>query len=116
MFNFRPMPCLSIITVGSLDWLTTVIGITYFGAVEGNPLMAQLTSNNLFLYSIIKLLTTLIIGFIFYKAEKLLSTIQDKNNRFFKLTRAGVRITYTFATIILVVAILNNIFIVTQKI
>ncbi|KON34273.1 MAG: hypothetical protein AC479_01060 [miscellaneous Crenarchaeota group-6 archaeon AD8-1] len=116
MFNFRPMPCLSIITVGSLDWLTTVIGITYFGAVEGNPLMAQLISNNLFLYSIIKLLTTLIIGFIFYKAEKLLSNIQDKNNRFFKLTRAGVRITYTFATIILVVAILNNIFIVIQKI
>ena len=28
-----------LVLMGSLDWLTTIVGIVYFGAVEGNPLM-----------------------------------------------------------------------------
>ena len=68
-------------TAGSLDWLTTVIGIAYFGAIEGNPLMAQLMSSNLLIYSVIKLITTLIVGLIFYKAEKILFTVEDKNSK-----------------------------------
>lgn len=116
MFHLKTIPSLSLVTAGSLDWLTTVIGIAYFGAVEGNPLMAQFTSSNLFIYSIIKLLTTIIVGFIFYKAEKILNTVEEKNSQAFKLTRIGLRITYVCATIALFVAVINNIFVVTQTI
>ena len=116
MFHLKTIPSLSLVTAGSLDWLTTIIGIAYFGAVEGNPLMAQLTSNSLFFYSIIKLATTLIVGLIFYKAEKILLTVDDKNSRAFKLTRIGLRVTYVGATIALVIAVINNIFIVTLAI
>ena len=116
MLNLKPIPCLSLITAGSLDWLTTVIGITFFGAVEGNPVMAQLISSSLFLYSIIKILTTLVIGFTFYKAEKILFNVENKNSRVFRLTHAGVRTIYIFATVTLLFATLNNIFVVTQAI
>lgn len=116
MFNLKTIPSLSLMTAGSLDWFTTVIGIAYFGAVEGNPLMAQLTSSSLFVYSMIKLFTTIVVGFIFYKAEKILLTVENKNSRAFKLTRVGLRVTYLGATIALLIAVLNNIFVVTQVI
>jgi len=90
------------------------MGIVYFGAVEGNPLMAQLTSSSLFAYSIIKLFTTVILGFIFYKAKKILYAVEDKNGRTFKISHIGFRVTYVFATIVLLIAVINNIFVVTQ--
>ena len=103
-------------TAGSLDWLTTVIGITYFGAIEANPFMAQLTSSSLLLYSMIKLFTTIVVGFIFYKAEKILLTVEDKSSKMFKLTHLGLRAIYIGATVALLIAVLNNIFVVTQAI
>lgn len=116
MLNIKAIPSLSLVTVGSLDWLTTVIGIAYFGAVEGNPFMAQLTSSNLPLYSLIKLVTTIVVGYIFYKAEKILMSAENQSSRAFKFTRLGLRVTYVGATIALLVAVINNVFVVTQAI
>ena len=116
MLNIKGIPSFSLMTAGSLDWLTTVIGITYFGAIEGNPLMAQLMSNSLLIYSIIKISTTLIVGFIFYKAEKILFTAKDKNSKAFDLTRFGLKAAYIAAIGALLIAVLNNIFVVIQAI
>ncbi|MCW3997213.1 MAG: DUF5658 family protein [Candidatus Bathyarchaeota archaeon] len=116
MFNIKTIPSFSLMTAGSLDWLTTVIGIAYFGAVEGNPFMAQLTSSNLLAYSLIKLATTIVVGYIFYKAEKILMTADNQSSRAFKFTRIGLRATYVGATIALLAAVINNIFVVTQAI
>ena len=103
-------------TAGSLDWFTTVIGITYFGAIEGNPLMAPLTSTNLLTYSVIKIVTTILVGFIFYKAEKILQTETNHKNKGFKFTRIGLRVTYFGATFILLAAVINNIIVVARAI
>ena len=53
--------------MGSLDWLTTIIGIFSFGAVEVNPLFSGITKTNLLVYSGIKLLMVGLTGFMFYK-------------------------------------------------
>ena len=53
--------------MGSIDWLTTVVGIVCFGAVEVNPLFAALTQMNLLAFSVAKLLTVVLIGGLFYK-------------------------------------------------
>lgn len=116
MINIKDIPSLSLMTAGSLDWLTTIIGIVCFGAVEGNPFMAQIMSTSLFAYSAIKLFTTLIVGLIFYKAEKILRTVDNKNSKAFNLTRVGLRFSYIAATAALLIAVLNNIFVVAQAI
>ena len=103
-------------TAGSLDWLTTTIGIAYFGAVEGNPFMAQVISNSLFTYTAIKLFTTIIVGLIFYKAEKILRTVEDKKSKAYNLTHIGLRVSYITATAVLLIAVINNIFVATQAI
>ena len=53
--------------MGFLDWLTTVLGVLYFGAVEINPLFAGIINSNIVVYSGIKLSTAVLIGFLFYK-------------------------------------------------
>jgi len=53
--------------MGSLDWLTTIIGILSFGAVEVNPLFSGLTKTSLLAYSGIKLSMVVLTGFMFYK-------------------------------------------------
>ncbi len=116
MLNIKTIPSFSLMTVGTIDWLTTVIGIAYFGAIEANPFMAQLTSTNLLLFTIVKLSTTIIAGLIFFKAEKTLLSTENKKSKAFKITHIGLRITYVGATLALLIAVINNIFVVTQAI
>lgn len=53
--------------MGFPDWLTTILGVLYFGAVEVNPLFAGIVGSNILVYSGIKLATAVLIGFLFYK-------------------------------------------------
>ena len=53
--------------MGYLDWLTTIIGIAYFGAVEFNPVMAQLTQTNLVAFTAVKLTIALFVGLLAYQ-------------------------------------------------
>ena len=53
--------------MGFLDWVTTVLGVLYFGAAEANPLFSGIVNSNILVYSGIKLSTAILIGFLFYK-------------------------------------------------
>lgn len=95
-----------------MDWLTTIIGIAYFGAVESNPFLAEITRTSLPAFTAIKLSTTIIVGLLFYKAEKTLLRTQDKNSHSFRFTRLILRGTYMTATVLLLIAVLNNLIVV----
>jgi hypothetical protein len=112
VLRIRAVPSLSLVLMGSMDWLTTIIGVAYFGAVEGNPFLADITQTSLLAFTAIKLATTIIIGLLFYKAEKTLLRIPDKDTRSFKCTRIILRVAYITATALLLVAVLNNLIVV----
>ena len=114
MLRIRAVPSLSLILMGSMDWLTTIIGIAYFGAVEGNPFLAEVTRTNLLAFTAIKLSTTVIIGVLFYKAEKVLMRTPDKSRRSFRYARLILRGAYITATALLLIAVLNNLTVVVQ--
>lgn len=116
MLRIKAIPSLSLILMGSIDWLTTVIGIVYFGAIEGNPLLADITQTSLPLFTLIKLFTTVIVGLLFYNAEKTLLKISDKSTRSFKYARIILRAAYVAATAILLFAVLNNLIVVINAI
>ena len=99
-----------------MDWLTTIIGIFYFGAVEGNPFLAEIARTSLPAFTAIKLSTTIIVGLLFYKAEKTLLKTQDKNSRSFRCTRIILRGTYIAATVFLLIVVLNNLIVVARAI
>jgi len=114
MFRIRAVPSLSLILMGSMDWITTIIGIVYFGAVEGNPFLAEVTRTNLLAFTTIKLTTTAIIGILFYKAEKALMRTPDKSTRSFRYAHLILRGAYIMATTFLLIAVLNNLAVVVQ--
>ncbi|MGB9914804.1 MAG: DUF5658 family protein [Candidatus Bathyarchaeales archaeon] len=106
------VPCLSLILMGSMDWLTTIVGITYFGAVESNPFLAEITRTSLPAFTAIKLSTTVIVGLLFHNAEKMLLKAQDKSSRKFQFTRLTLRSAYLIATLLLLTAVVNNLIVV----
>jgi hypothetical protein len=94
--------------MGSMDWLTTIIGILYFGAVEGNPFIADITRTSIPEFTAIKLSTTVFVGLLFCIADRILLRTQDKNSRSFRFTRLTLRGAYIAATVFLLIAVLNN--------
>ena len=97
-----------------MDWLTTIIGIVFFGAVEGNPFLADLTRTSLLAFTAIKLSTTMFVGLLFYKADKLLLRSPDKNTRSFRCARIVLRVGYIIAMALLLMAVLNNLLVVAK--
>jgi hypothetical protein len=116
ILRVRAVPCLSFILMGSMDWLTTIIGIVYFGAIEGNPFLAEIARISLPAFTAIKLSTTIVVGLLFYKAEKILLRTQDKNSLSFRCTRIILRGAYLTATVFLLIAVLNNLIVVARAI
>ena len=102
--------------IGSIDWLTTVVGIVYFGAVEANPFLADLASSNLAVFSVIKLGTAIFVGFLFYHAEKTLSRMDNKESKGFIRTQYLLRGAYLTSLIFLVIVVVNNVLTVLGKI
>jgi hypothetical protein len=99
-----------------MDWLTTIIGILYFGAVEGNPFIADVARTSLPAFTAIKISTTILVGLWFYKAERILLRTQDKNSRSFRCTCIILKGAYIAATVLLLIAVLNNLIVVVRAI
>ena len=91
--------------MGFLDWLTTVLGVLYFGAMEINPLFAGIIDSNILVYSGIKLSTAVLIGFLFYKGYTIEKT-PGSNSHFGKLCLSSG---YFASLMALTVVVANNI-------
>ena len=92
-----------------MDWLTTMVGIVYFGAVEGNPFIADLAQTNLPVFTAIKLGTAFFVGFLFYQAEKTLNRTEDKKSKGFARMHYLLIAAYLASLIFLLVAVVNNV-------
>jgi hypothetical protein len=111
MLRVQAVPSLALIIVGSMDWLTTIIGIAC-GAVESNPLIGGIAGASLLAFTIIKLSVTALIGLLLYLGEHMLLRTQDKNSRFFKCTHIIFRSACVAATVFLLFAVVNNLIVV----
>ena len=102
--------CTTIILIGTLDWLTTLVGIVFFGATETNFLLTGLTQFNLLLFSAVKLAAITLTGLVFYKAEtkaKLTSQISPLAKKFLTSGYAICLFTLSLVVVNNVSAIVN---------
>jgi hypothetical protein len=96
--------CTTLILIGTLDWLTTVVGVVFFGATETNPLLANLTQSNMLLFSAVKFAAITLTGLTFYRAEtksKITSQISPFAKKFLN---SG----YAISLFTLMTVVLNN--------
>ena len=103
---------LALVIAGTMDLLTTIIGITFFGAVESNPFIASIAGASLPAFTVIKIATTACLGLLFYKGEQVLLEIQNKASRSFKCTCVMLKGACLAATGFLLFAVVNNLIVV----
>lgn len=115
MLSVRAILSLALVLVGSMDWLTTVIGITCFGAAESNPLIAGIAAS-LPAFTAMKLSATVFIGLLFYQGERMLLGTQDKTSRGFQCMRIIFRGAWVAAIGFLLFAVVNNLVVVASAI
>ncbi len=100
--------------MGSIDWLTTIIGIAFFGAVESNPFISTLANTNLLAFSVLKLAATFAVASLFYQAEKKLSKSINNEGRSLKRGVDLIRLLQGSSLLVLALAALNNLHIILQ--
>ena len=108
MQAIRAFPPLLIVLVGTLDCVTTVTGILFFGAVECNPFLAGVVSTNLPAFMILKMVTTVFVGIIFFQANKILLQTSDKTSKAFKWTSYTLKAAYVGIVAFLAIVVCNN--------
>jgi hypothetical protein len=101
-------PSFILILMGSIDCLTTVIGVLYFGAVELNPLMAGIVSTNIAVFLALKISATFLIGFTYILAKRSLNKTLNKECKSFKYLNRLIKVTYTGLMVFLFIIIVNN--------
>lgn len=97
-----------LILMASMDWLTTVIGIVYFGAVESNPFLSQIAHTNLPVFTAVKLGTAFFVAFLFNLAEKTLNQAPNKRSKSFVSARYFLKAAYVASVGALIFAVVNN--------
>ena len=93
--------------MGSIDCITTVIGVLYFGAVELNPVLAGVVSN-IPLFMVIKLSATFCIGGTYVLAKKILNCTSDKTTKSFRYSNFMMKAVYAGLVVFLVTVVVNN--------
>jgi hypothetical protein len=95
----------SILLLGILDCLTTVVGVLFFGATEINPLLVGLTQTNIILFSILKLTAITFAGLAFYEAVCLTS----QKGFDWNFTKRFVKGSYSMTFLIMIIVVSSNI-------
>lgn len=109
MFRTRPVPSKAFLLAGSMDCLTTVIGISYFGAIELNPVLSDVINTSLIEFITIKLTAVLVVALMFHLANKALTQSETKSTLSFRFANNTLKFSYIGATIVLLAAVINNI-------
>ena len=101
-------PSFFIVLLGSIDCITTFIGVTYFGAVEFNPLLTGIVSTSMIAFLALKISTTFLIGFTYIFAKRTLNKTMDKSTKAYKFSSRLMKVAFAGLIIFLVVTIINN--------
>jgi uncharacterized membrane protein len=101
-------PSIILILMGSLDCLTTSIGVLYFGAAELNPLMAGIVNTNIAAFLTVKISATFLIGFTYILAKRSLNKTLNKESKSYKYSNRLMKVAYTGLMIFLLIVIVNN--------
>jgi hypothetical protein len=100
-----------LVMFGLLDLLTSVVGITCFGAAEKNPLLTSVTETNMVAFSCTKLAAASIVGILFFKAGRLAVA----GNRL-GIESNVLLLAYSLSLFTLVTAVTNNLIVVAKLI
>ncbi len=105
------VPSFALVLLGTLDCITTMIGVLYFGASELNPFLSGIVSKSIWAFLALKLSATFFIGFTYIMAKRTLSRSLNKQTRAFRFSSRLMKVAYAGLVVFLVVVVTNNLII-----
>jgi hypothetical protein len=114
MLSVRAYPMVMLVLFSSLDCITTIVGTTFFGAVEQNPLLSGLVNTNIVAFASLKTAVTILVCFSFIQTEKILMKTKNKETRAFSLTSLLLKGAYAGTIVFLFFVVANNILVLLQ--
>jgi len=105
------IPSLLLILMGSIDCLTTVVGVLYSGAKELNPFMAGIVRTNIGAFLAVKIAATVLIAFTYILANKALVRTQNKGSKSFKYSYKVLIVGYVGIMVFMIIVVANNLLI-----
>jgi hypothetical protein len=102
------LPSFLLMLLGSIDCLTTVIGVLYYGAVELNHFLTGIVHTNIPAFLALKLSATVSIGFTCFLAKKTLNKASDRTSKSYKYSSWLMKAAYTGLTVFLILVVVNN--------
>jgi hypothetical protein len=111
MLKKELLPSLLIILMGTMDCITTVIGVAYQGAKELNPVMAGIVSTNVGAFLVIKIGATVFIAATYLIARQMLMQLPNKNGRAYNCSFKFLIVIYAGLIAFLALAVANNLLI-----
>ena len=100
-----------LLLLGYIDCLTTVIGTTFLGCTELNPLIHELVHTNIAAFVLIKLVSGLVVAGIAIVADNILGRYRWASNSVLVAQKA-IRVAYTCMLGFAALVVVNNIFII----
>ncbi len=107
-FKSDVFPSFVLVLMGSIDCLTTVIGVLYFGAVELNPFLTGIISTSIIAFLALKISATFLIGFTYILAKRILNKAHNKESRSFKYSNRLMKVAYAGIVLFLMIVVTNN--------
>jgi hypothetical protein len=97
----------TLLMLGILDWLTTIMGVAFFGASEQNMILESFMQSNLFVFSIVKLSVVITVSLCLFKAVNLC-----KSNYNWVCTKGVLNISYLLTAVSLMAVVSNNLLVI----
>ena len=102
-------PSFFILTLlGSLDCLTTVIGVLYFGAAEMNAFLTGIVSTSILAFLALKISAAFCICFTYILAKRTLNKTMNKESRSFKYSNRLMKVAYAGLVVFLIIVVIHN--------
>ena len=111
MNKIEVIPSLLIILMGSIDCVTTILGVVYSGAKEVNPVMAGIVSTNVGAFLAVKIGATIFIAATYIFARKILMGMPNRDGKAFTYSIKALTFAYAGLICFLTLTVANNLLI-----
>ncbi|MGD6851858.1 MAG: DUF5658 family protein [Candidatus Bathyarchaeia archaeon] len=96
----------ALVFIGFSDWLTTLIGVSFFGAQESNVLLTGLVNSSMLLFSVVKMCAVVGAGLAFYKAAGFIKGLNSNG------TGRFLDVSYSVTFLLLAAVVINNLIVI----
>jgi hypothetical protein len=109
MIKLQMVPSFLLVAMGLADCLTTVLGVSFSGASELNPIMAGVVNTNIGAFVAVKIVATITIALTYGIASKMLTHSPTQTSKLFKFSNVVLKVGYGGIIAFFCLVVMNNI-------